>query len=616
MTSKNKLIIGISVLVIGLAGFLFGRLYLNKADKPEIQTFLQTFSQNLVSKPADSLLLSFEVKQSRKDIIRILNLLAGHTSINGKLKPLFKTVVNVDNAVIIVVNESLSRIAIPLTLVNSKFPDYPASLNITLRKDGKNRFMITEINGEELFSNFVAFENAIRTKMHSEDEIFSEQTLLAFKKADQLKSKYDSVLWFSYVNDKPFYYVINGKWDFYASAEDIEKAGYKMGLVNADLKEIIPAEFDLVHNIGGTLEGLIEVEKGGKRGFYDLQGRNVIPVINDQVIPVSDSVNIAVASVGSDYYWIRKDYSISDRDTSIKIADVLKKIKLFNDPVHSFTGPNTDNLLEFNSREEHAALYLPPSYLVNWNFLPKTQLFKNPLRKNVEYNDISSSIDVTYTKTTEPSNWLETAFYSIRDNYIGGRTDFYDTKNVLLVDHKSNKVYSYQVGIDAEFLLLNCNEFKSKAIADNLFEITSSNYINLEVNDKYLNEIPSYHYLSITDGKMEELPNRRYFGFTKYIKMDDSYIKGCYTYDGNEIHTLPKAILTYLKMEIYADHNYRFPDEHWVKTFESYMADYKPENASVESELTDIDRYNIKWIDQKLNNLETKKLAKLVGSGK
>ena len=43
MTTKNKLIIAISVFVIGLAGFLVGRAWLNKADKPEIEAFLQDF---------------------------------------------------------------------------------------------------------------------------------------------------------------------------------------------------------------------------------------------------------------------------------------------------------------------------------------------------------------------------------------------------------------------------------------------------------------------------------------------------------------------------------------------------------------------------------------------
>ena len=609
MTTKNKLIIAISVFVIGLAGFLVGRAWLNKADKPEIEAFLQAFSNDLQSKPIDSTLIKFEVKQSRKDIFRILNLLANKTGVNGKSESLFKTTIDIENSDITIVNETLSRVKVPLKLTNSKFPDFPSSLNIELRKEGKNKFIITSFNGEELFTNFVAFENAIKTKMHSDDEIFSPQTLLAFKAAEQLKSRYDSVLWFAYVQEKPFYYVVKGDWEQYGNlnADGGKKTDYKMGLVNGDLKEIIPAEFDLIHNIGGTFPELIEVEKDGKKGFYDLQGRNVIPVINDQIIPVKDSVNIGVVSIGSDYFWLRKDYSISERDTSIKIAELLKTVDAFANS-YTISSTNLDNLLEFNSREIHAGLYLPPSYLVDWKIFPMTQHFKNPLRQKIEYYDISSSVEVTYSKSSAPANWLQTAFYSIRDNYIGGRSDFYETNNVLLVDSKNNKVYGYRMYTD-EQNSDNCNEFKSKALSETLFEIQSGGGSGTDIEGKYLSDMPFYHYLSIADGKLTELPNKRFFEFTKYVKMDDSYIKGCYVYGDNEISTLPKSILTYMKMEIYADYNYTFTNKKWDEQFKGVMADYDPINTNVDNKLTEIDQYNIKWINQKLGNLDTKKLA-------
>ncbi len=57
-----------------------------------------------------------------------------------------------------------------------------------------------------------------------------------------------------------------------------------MGLVNPELKEIIPARYDLIHNINGTFPGLIEVEKDGKKGFYDIAGNIAIPVKYDRYI--------------------------------------------------------------------------------------------------------------------------------------------------------------------------------------------------------------------------------------------------------------------------------------------------------------------------------------------
>ncbi len=91
--------------------------------------------------------------------------------------------------------------------------------------------------------------------------------------------------------------------------------------------------------------------------------------------------------------------------------------------------------------------------------------------------------------------------------------------------------------------------------------------------------------------------------------MDDSYTMGCYLYDDKELSILPPAILAYMKMEIYADYNYKFSTESWNKTFSDTMIEYEAKYSSVENSLTEIDRYNIKWINQKLHSVNSKKLA-------
>ncbi len=606
---KNHLMIGATIIIVSLAAFLLGKEWLNKPEKSEIQKFLQTLAEDIQAKPTDTVLLNFDVKQPTGDVIRVINLLAGKTAINGKSKSLFTTTLNILDAEIAFVNERLSNVTIPITFRHKKLPDYEASLKLEIVKDSEKHFKITAFNGEELFSDYVAFENAIKTKMFEEDEIFSPETLLAFKTSEQLKSKYDSVLWFSYIGNETYYYVVNGKWEVYDNLynKSADKK-HQIGLVNSELKEIIPAEYDLIHNIGGTFEHLVEVEKEGKKGFFNLEGKIVIPVIHDQIIPVEDSVNLGIASIGSDYFWIRKDFSLSEKDSSIRITDILKKVTGFARS-STIRGETVNNLLEFNSREHHAALYLAPSYLVDWKLLPVMKQFKNPRRKKVEFYDISSSVELQFAKRKEASSWVETIFYSIRDNYIGGRSDFYESKNVLMVDSKNNKVYGYQV--DSEFASEKCNEFNLKALADTLFELKTTEYIDLPVGKKYLVNMPVYHYLSVRNAQLEELPSKRKFSFTKYTRLNDSYLQGCFIFDDKQIDKLPAELLSFMKMEIYAEYDFNFPDEKWRKTFTEQMDDYTPKHSDVDSYLTDIDRYNISWLNQRLKEPTANKLVVL-----
>jgi hypothetical protein len=71
-----------------------------------------------------------------------------------------------------------------------------------------------------------------------------------------------------------------------------------------------------------------------------------------------------------------------------------------------------------------------------------------------------------------------------------------------------------------------------------------------------------------------------------------------------------------MKNEIYADYGYQFKDKRWQEVFQN-MPSYKydengnprPGLASVNDSLTDIDKYNINWINQKLKGTKANSLA-------
>lgn len=438
-----------------------------------------------------------------------------------------------------------------------------------------------------------------------------------------MKNRYDSVLWFQHVNNKTYFYVIKGKWNYqilndYNDAAT-EKPIAKMGLVNPDLKEIIPAEYDLIHNIGGTIDGLIEVEKGTKRGLFDLTGKNVVAVDYDQILPLQEGEYLAILRNGDDCFYLKKDLSITTRLNDFKIADVLPQIKSFKSS-YTLSDSTSKDIMEDNARDSFTSTIISPSYLVDWKIMPKLLSFRNPLRKSgnnpdeMEEEEGSGYYQITFDGYTEKNNWLASAFYSLVDDYLGGRSGLYQTKSVLLVDRNKNRVLSYKANIyfgggeGGEPLSGRCNNDYLRAINDTLFEYRTTCRPQQRLhNDASLDEAPHYYYLHINNGKLEALPDTRLFSCTKYVKINDTYLNSCFVIDDKGVDYTPVEVLRYMKNEIYAQYHYQFKDPKWTKVFQyrfSYDED-KLANPNVDDSLTVIDKYNINFLDQKLKGIKT-----------
>jgi YARHG domain len=172
-----------------------------------------------------------------------------------------------------------------------------------------------------------------------------------------------------------------------------------------------------------------------------------------------------------------------------------------------------------------------------------------------------------------------------------------------------------------------CDVNSIKKINDSLFEVKAGAGLYAELYDSTKTIVGGtyYHYLTIKNNKMSEMRNNRTFAFTKYVKMDDSYLNGCYNlligsvrYDQGAKKTIDHItpeMLRYIKNEIYADYGYAFKDKRWKTVFMDMQSYYKsgeqdwPGNTTVEDSLTEIDKYNINWINQKLKESKTNSSA-------
>jgi hypothetical protein len=357
-----------------------------------------------------------------------------------------------------------------------------------------------------------------------------------------------------------------------------------------------------------------------------------LPVNYDQIIPIKDNAALAVLRNGNDYYYLQKDMSVSGR-VDLKVADFFPKIKDIgrNLNVHkrAFAVP-----MEYNSRDEYSAIYLPPSYLVDLGMTGRFMEFKNPFRKVGDFfAGFTEEYNIGYTNTVNLSNnWLTALFYSIEEFFVFGRGQMYNGKNLVILDKKKNKVYSCDMETDyrrkrerGESTAIGCDVNNIRVLNDSIYEVKTGAvlYANMYHPAKELVGGTYYHYLVMRNGKLDELPNERHFGFTKYVKMDDSYLNGCYELSmgriGAERHVkinrITPDMLLYMKNEIYADYGYRFNDKRWQEVFEDMPAYYNeagkpiPGKISVDDSLTDIDKYNINWINQKLDGGKTTILA-------
>ena len=618
---KTKpLIITVSclIIVIGVCTFFFVRAkYFSKPNANEITQFLTDFNSELKGGNTDSTMNYFEIGKNKKTITLLIKVLSGKTGLNGKSTATFKINLNIDESKIISGNSDITVVEVPVTFSGDNIAaisPQSSSLTFSIHKIAEHQYKIIKVDTKVFLNGYITYADLVRKVNPPQiPSTYSAITLVAFKTANSLKTRYDSVIWFEHIENHTYFYVIKGKINdaFYNYEKPANyQPTYGMGLVNPQLKEIIPPQYDLIHNIGGTIDGLIEVEKDGKKGFYNTDGKLKVPVTYDEVFPLKDGDNLALLQNGDDYFYLRKDTTVSGVVAGLKIADVLQQIKVYGDS-YSIPEKSSKNIMEYNDSTDFNSVIISPSYLVDLQITPQFLDLPDPLRTDNSGNDdeYTSSLDIDFDGAKEDGgNWLKSIFYSLYNNFVGGRGDLYQSKTVIIADNKQNKAFGYSVPLyygdnDGGTMTYDmCKVSTLHPIGDSLYEFTTSSEVDQPMLKDTLQVVPYYHYLYIKNGKLTALPGSRVFGCTKYVKMDDSYLQGCYVVNGKKVDHITNEMLQYMKNEIYGSYGYTFKTKAWNDIFNirfyQQLGDTK--NASVDDSLTAIDRYNINWINQKM----------------
>ncbi|WP_295669782.1 WG repeat-containing protein [uncultured Mucilaginibacter sp.] len=602
--------------------FLFVRCKTaEKTGKDEVNQFLNGFNNRVKEGNTDSLMAYFDGDKRQKVLKRLVNLLSGKKSLNGKEKPLAGISLDVDAAKIKIIDDEWATVSIPAKFSHEQLDSKASVLILKIHKVAPHTLKIAQVDARQFLTDYVAYANFIQNKTSSEKDLFSPITLAAFKTAGQLKARYDSVIWFEHMDNKTFYFVVKGRWSAAKldSLTDRYDPGYKMGLLNPELKEIIPVEYDLIHNIGGTITGLIEVEKNQKKGLFDTNGKIIIPANYNEILPLNDEQNLAALRKGDDYFYLRKDYTVTERIADFKISDILNKIKDYGNS-YTITDNHPENILEYNDRELSNSIVIPPSYLVEWDILPSLIDLRNPIRKTIAYDDMengSASYKINFDSRQEQSNWLEAGYYSIINDYLGSRAGLYQSNAVLVIDKKANRIFGHQVNIfyamaeGGVVLSGNCKNNHIMPLSDSLFEYETTAFLATDVGgNEHIGEAPYYFYLKLKNGKLQALPNERFFGFTKYVRMNESYLNGCYTVNDKSFDHMTPEMMQYAKNEIFAQYHYKFKNSKWTNLFEyRFNRDGATLYENVDDSLTNVDKYNIDFLNKKIKVQKPNTLA-------
>jgi hypothetical protein len=404
------------------------------------------------------------------------------------------------------------------------------------------------------------------------------------------------VVWVAKHNDKDYYWVVNGSWSGTAVSG-------LMGLVDGEGRIIIPLDFDLIGTPGFVADNIIEVKRGGLAGYYQLDGKPLIPAEYQWLIPYDENGVYALAKTDTTYGWITTSYDFKPGFPSKEAEKFILNYEYLPDQLT--LSNNNQTMCEVPNEENIGyGVLIPPSYLTNSGLFQEViggfALGSNTYRGNTE------SIEASHSFVESVADHINVIITTITERYLEGREGFYTRNEVAFVNDKREIVAS-----SGE---LGSGTLNFKKIDSTYLEIqTVFNGVDMEffgdTDDDSEMDIPAYTYYRLLDGgNMESVSSNRTFTFTEFVKMDSNYVTGNFSYydataqnvatrDVLSEHTLQK-----MRNEILAEYGYVFKDEETSNYFK-YFKWYNPRYNSVEQfegSLSETDRYNLKFLEKML----------------
>lgn len=490
---------------------------------------------------------------------------------------------------------------VPFVLVDQKGQMEAGQMKLTIATTSHGlsiKDMSQELTREVIWRNRrLKYDQDLAQRMKTYDSIWSNVRAIA----QNLQQHYDTVVFFTNAGKQALYYVANGDWVYPYHDAQSDSGNYKLGVVTADNKIIVPVHYTKIYNPGGTIPGVIEVERNGLRGLYSVTGEQLIPAEFEGIYPTKAANALAQLKKDGQFGWLSNKGHVSF-DTGSNQDKTL-----FRSPVETnailawqFTYPGTTQvLIEINGNsEESAGVIIYPSFLRD---LGLTNVAHPWVLNNT--NELGMGMTETLVKFERVESLTEKLYGLVSffmESGADARTYQFSQNDLLILDNSMTKINRLENLTKNTYDPSPCDKLSPgpgyRIVGQGLYES----------NDGKGN----YKYYKVTaDGHVELQSTDRQYAFTKFVKIDEEYFKRC-QYEqipyNEKLHKNgdPNVIvvsgvssdeLDVMRNEIFAEYGFIFKSSKWKNYFEKKPW-YKPRFDNVNDQLTETDKANIEFI--------------------
>jgi len=562
---------------------LSGCSILSKKDvNQEVREFLIGFQQSIL-KPDSIVLNQFRTNQSQEAILAAIRLLRNPDQGYIDCQASFA------QSQIFWENGG-PRVIIPVSIQSIQSPTTLNNITLWLERKGDS-FIISRLDAGDFYQKYFQAFNQIKYEKDRAEQLMKLQA--HFDKTTELQKTYDSVVWFTQLGGKAYYYVVQGQWNQFKNNETFYDniTNYDMGLVDETGRVIVPPQFDLIGTPEIVFPGTIEVMSNNKIGYYSLAGSELVPAKYDLIIPYITQETKALVKMDSVYGWLDPHFIYHTGFPFDEAMDYFNKFRFLEEPLR-LDGTEQPLCQVPDPEEIGNGIIIPPSYLVRYGiFDPILPGFVTGYEGFFSENEYIQKESFNVFNLSDRVNILITHF---KTRYLEGREEFYYTNKLTLVDQNQDTLSTSRLWGET---------IQLKRIDSTLLEANIT-YSSWEP-DEFMN-YPIYTYYQIKDNRIVQLESNRDYDMTQFVKLDSSYFQGQFKiYDFNtdhemEVSFMPPIFFERLRIDILASYGYIFTDQKVIDGLR-YKNWYTPAIETYEEVYliaSEIDRHNLDFIQR------------------
>ena len=432
-----------------------------------------------------------------------------------------------------------------------------------------------------------------------------------------LDSLYGRTPYYAIFQNKKMFVVMKGKFETYADYSTMFTGRFKYGLANESLKIILPFNYDKIYNPNLTVLNCMEIKKAGKTGLFNFSTSEILEPEFDYIVPSSAIPgNVAYGFKNENWYKIESLQKFKTSKVSFSPVELLKTLS-FN--VHDVK----ENLfygsynMEADGPADGLGVVLTPSYIEHWNIIPEIcEDLILPEQKESDFGTAEMNVKTdTVRSITDKIISFVVSFYR---QGVDGRGFVEDSKQVIVYNKEKNSFNTGNLNSKYDGYDNFCQTQGYKFINDTLIEVLQRTKTDSLKESRYDFE-NAYSYKLITkDGEIVSLYSNRYYNFTKYFEINESYLGGCYAKwmkddekkndDYQNVWVSEHLTLEDMDLmvnEIYAEYGLKFKSAKWQDYFSKFSW-YKPQHDNVDKMLNKIDKKNIETIAREKNKMKGK----------